>query len=138
MPLTAHIVGLMIIALGIAGLAVPDYLPRLAWMSQSAPALYIAAFVRLAFGIVLLLAAPKARIPNALRILGVLMILGGALTPFIGARLAETVLAWWSRDVAMIRAWAAAALAVGVLIVYATGYRRRAASASHDPAQRGR
>jgi hypothetical protein len=127
MPLAAHIIGLVIVALGIVGLAVPDYLPRLAWLTQSAPVLYIAAVVRVAFGIVLLLAAPKARIPNALRILGVLMVLGGALTPFFGARLAEAILAWWARDLAVIRAWATAALAVGVFIVYATGYRRRAA-----------
>jgi hypothetical protein len=127
MPVATLIIGLLVVALGVVGLVVPELFLRLVSMIQSPPAIYFAAVVRVAFGIVLVLAAPMARFPIALRILGALLVLGGALTPFFGVQLAHIILGWWSQDPGMIRAWATAALALGVFIVYATGYKRRAA-----------
>ena len=127
MPVAATIIGLLIIAQGIVGLVVPEFFLRLIQSIQTPPIIYFAAIVRIAFGAVLVLAAPLSRAPIALRILGALIVLGGAMTPFFGVRLADIILGWWSQGPGIIRAWATAALVLGVFIVYATGYKQRAA-----------
>ena len=59
--------------------------------------------------------------PLGLRTLGVLVTIGGLLTPFFGVEFARVVLGWWSDGgPAMVRIWAAGALALGAFIVYAT------------------
>jgi len=127
MPVATLFIGLLIIAQGIVGLVAPEFFLRLIQSIQTPPNIYFAAVVRIAFGIVLVLAAPMSRVPIALRIVGALIILGGAMTPFFGVRLADIILGWWSQGPGVIRAWATAALALGLFIVYATGYKRRAA-----------
>ncbi len=127
MPVAALAIGLLIIAQSIVGLVAPEFFLRLIQSIQTPPIIYFAAAVRIAFGIVLVLAAPLSRAPIALRILGMLIVLGGVITPFFGVQLAETVLGWWSQSAGIVRAWAAAALALGVFIVYATAYQQRAA-----------
>lgn len=97
----------------------PEFFLRLIQFIQTPPIIYIAAVARIAFGIVLVLAAPLSRAPIALLILGALIILGGAMTPYLGVRLAEIILGWWSQGPGVVRAWAAAALLLGIFIVYA-------------------
>jgi hypothetical protein len=88
---------------------------------QDPPAIYFAALVRLAFGVVLIAAAPRSRAPLALRVLGALVTLGGLLTPFFGVEFARVILGWWSEGGAVVvRGWASAALAIGAFIIYAT------------------
>ncbi len=120
-------IGILVVALGIFGLVLPDYFVRLVHLFQAPPIIYVAAIVRITFGIVLVLAAPASRATIALRILGIVIVVGGALTPFIGVRLADLILGWWSWGPGIVRAWAAAALLLGVFIIYATGHKRRAA-----------
>jgi hypothetical protein len=127
MPVAALVIGLLIIVQGVVGLVAPEFFLRLIQSIQTPPIIYFAAVVRIAFGIVLVLAAPLSRAPIALRILGALIVLGGAMTPFFGVRLADIILGWWSQGPGIIRAWATAALVLGVFIVYATGFKRRAA-----------
>ena len=56
------------------------------------------------------------------------MVIGGLLTPFAGARMADVILDRWSAGgPALVRVWAGVALALGVFIVYAVAPRRRAA-----------
>ena len=88
--------------------------------------IYVAAVIRFVFGVVLFRAAPASRVPVALRVLGLLIALGGLLTPFIGVSFARVVLGWWA-DPLIVRVWAAGALSLGALIVYATTPTRRAA-----------
>lgn len=123
----AFMIGILVVALGIFGLVLPDYFVRLVHLFQAPPIIYVAAIVRITFGIVLVLAAPASRATIALRILGIVIVVGGALTPFISVRLADLILGWWSWGPGIVRAWAAAALLLGVFIIYATGHKRRAA-----------
>ena len=120
MSVAALVIGFLIIAQGIAGLVAPESFLRLIQWVQTPPNIYFAAVVRVAFGIVLIFAAPRSRTPLALRILGGLIALGGLLTPFLGIRLADVILGWWSQGPGIVRAWAAGALAIGFFIVYAT------------------
>jgi hypothetical protein len=127
MKVAALVIGLLIVAQGIVGLVAPEFFLRLVQLIQTPPTIYFAAVVRVAFGIVLVLAAPSSRAPIALRILGGLIAVGGLITPFWGVRLADVILGWWSQGPGILRAWATGALALGLFIVYVIGYKPRAA-----------
>lgn len=128
MPIAALTIGLLIVAQGVLGLAAPDLFVRLVRTLQEPPVIYAAAVIRFVFGVVLFRVAPLSRAPIALRGLGVLVAAGGLLTPIIGIPLARTILTWWSDGgPVLVRIWAAAALCLGALIVYATMPARRSA-----------
>ena len=127
MRVAALIIGLLVAALGLVGMTAPEVLLHLVSMIHLPPALYLAALLRVAFGVIFILAAPSSRLPAVLRILGVIMILAGVLTPFFGVQIAELVLKSGSTDPGTVRAFAAVASALGGFIVYATGHKRRAA-----------
>jgi hypothetical protein len=101
---------------------------RLVRFFQEPPVIYAAAVVRFLFGAVLVAAARSSRAPTVLRFFGILMMVGGLLTPFVGGRAAEVILAWWSDGgPGVVRTWAVAALALGAFIAYAFVPKRRAA-----------
>jgi hypothetical protein len=126
--MVARLIGLLIAAQGVLGLADPETFVTMVRRFQTAPVIYLAAVIRALFGVVLVVAAPASRAPRSLRALGVLVLLGGVLTPFIGTRFGELVLGWWAEGGAgVVRAWAGVALALGAFIVYATTPRRRSA-----------
>ena len=127
MAIAALVIGLGIMAQGIIGLAVPDAFAGAVTFMQTPPIIYVAALIRIAFGVVLFRAAPLSRAPVFLRILGALITIGGLLTPFVGVRIGRVILESWSADgPAVVRSWAAGAFVVGALIVYAVAPRRRA------------
>jgi hypothetical protein len=126
MPIAALSIGLLIVVQGVVGLAVPELFVKIVRTFQEPPIIYGAAVIRFVFGVVLFLAAPRSRVPVVLRSLGLLIALGGLLTPVVGIPFARVVLGWWS-DPVIVRVWAAAALGLGLLIVYLTMPRRRAA-----------
>ena len=119
MPVAALSIGLLIVVQGIVGLAMPDLFVGVVRTFQEPPVIYAAAVIRFVFGVVLFLAAPRSRAPIVLRSLGLLIALGGLLTPVVGIPFARVVLGWWS-DPVIVRVWAAAALALGMLIEYLT------------------
>jgi len=128
MSIAALSIGLLIVAQGILGLVAPDLFVALVRTFQEPPVIYAAAVIRFVFGVVLFRVAPFSRAPIALRGLGALVALGGLLTPIIGIPFARVVLGWWSEGgPALVRIWAAGALCLGALIVYATMPVRRAA-----------
>jgi hypothetical protein len=118
-PIAALAIGLLIVVQGIVGLAVPEIFVGIVRTFQAPPVIYFAALIRFVFGVVLFTAAPRSRAPLVLRVLGLLISVGGLLTPFVGVSLARVILGWWA-DPVIVRVWAAAALCLGVLIVYAT------------------
>lgn len=129
MSLAALIIGLLIVAQGLLGLAAPEFFLDLIRSIQTPPVIYAAAVARIVIGAVLVLAAPASRAPLSLRILGTLIVIGGVLTPFVGVRLADVILAWWSQGPNVVRAWAAGALVLGAFVVWATVRTRAPAQA---------
>lgn len=106
---------------GLLGLSMPDPFVGLVGAFQVPPVLYIAAVVRVAIGVILVLAAPRSRTPLALRVIGWIIFAGGVLTPIIGVAFAESILAWWKQGgPSIVRMWAGVALLLGTFIVYAT------------------
>lgn len=128
MAIAAMAIGVVIILQGLAGLVAPEAFANLIRAIQLPPVIYLAALVRVVFGVVLILAAPKSRAPTSLQIIGALVTVGGLLTPFFGVEIAGVILGWWSEGgAAVVRAWASAALALGAFIVYALVNKTRAA-----------
>src|SRR5882757_5810921 len=94
-PVIALVIGVFLIIQGLLGIVAPDAFVSVVRLLQSPPTLYVAAALRIAIGIVLLCAVTGSRLPTFLRIFGVLVVIGGVLTPFIGVQFAHTILALW-------------------------------------------
>jgi hypothetical protein len=87
---------------------------------------YVAAALRIAIGTAVLCAVPGSRLPMFLRIFGVLIVIGGVLTPFVGVQFAHMILALWSsRGSGLVRLFALVSLALGLLTSYAVAPIRR-------------
>ena len=128
MALIALFIGLAIAAQGVFGLAAPDAFLRTLRSIQTPPVIYLAAVVRVAFGLVLFRAAPVSRAPTFLRALGLIIFIGGLVTPIFGVQIGHAILDWWSAGgPPLVRAWAAVSLLLGAFIVYAVAPKSRIA-----------
>ncbi len=85
----------------------------------------MAAAVRLAMGLVVILCATASRAPKTLRLLGALMCMQGLSATILGPEHARTVLEWETTRPALLRAGAIVALASGVFMVFAVTTDRR-------------
>ena len=124
----AVVIGLVITAIGILGMAAPTILLDAARFSITPLGLYVVAAIRIAFGLVLVRVAPVSRAPRILRILGTFIIVAGIITPFLGIERARAIFDWWSaQGAAFLRSWAALPVIFGLFIIYAVAPRRQAA-----------
>ena len=124
--LLALVVGVLLIMQGLLGIFAPNVFVSVVRLFQSPPVIYFAAALRIAIGIVLLYAATGSRFPMFLRIFGVLVLIGGLLTPFVGVQCAQTILALWSsQGSGLVRLFAAVSLALGLMTSYALFPKRR-------------
>lgn len=115
MPITnllAMALGLILAAIGVLGIAYPSVLFEFGRSMRSAGAVYFVAALRVAFGIVLIWAAPDARTPRTLRVIGVLIIIAGLVTPFLGVE------RWSTQGSFLARSWPALAVIFGLFIAY--------------------
>jgi hypothetical protein len=128
----ALLVALISVAIGVAGLVSPNDLMTLRRQYVGTPVgLYAVAAVRIAMGVVLLLAATTSRTPRLLRALGALMCLQGVAATILGVDRATAVIDWeWGMPTALLRVGAAMALATGGFIAFAvmTGSRPQSAA----------
>ena len=116
----AFILSLGVAALGVLGVISPPRLLRVIRRFESRAGLYAAAAFRVVLGGALVLAAPASRAPEVVRLLGLIIIAAGLLTPLFGVERLRRILDWWSRrGAAFMRVWAGVALAVGLLLAYA-------------------
>lgn len=120
MKLIALLFGIFVVAIGSLGIVVPELFVSTVGFFQLPPAIYFAAVIRVAVGIVLIRVAPASRAPMALRVLGFLIFIGGVLTPFIGIQFAGQIFDWWTAGGPMlVRMWACAGLVIGIFVIYA-------------------
>jgi len=127
--LLVMIIGLLIAAMGILGIAAPSVPLQVVRSLLTPSALYIVAAVRVCFGLLLVWVAPGSRAPIGLRVLGVLIVIAGVITPFFGVERSRAVLDWWSsQGAAFMRVGMGFAVVFGLVIVYAVAPRRRAAA----------
>lgn len=122
MLLFVTILGVLIMALGLLGLAAPNALVRYLRQIWERPSgLYIAVIFRLLMGVVLFWAAPDSRFPITLKILGAITILAAVAIPFVGYAKLTRFLHWFTElGPGVMRAWALVAIAFGAFLVYAS------------------
>jgi hypothetical protein len=126
MKTVAFIVALIIIGMGLTGIFCPDCLVRIGRYSFTSVGLYVVALLRVAIGLIFFLAAPASRAPKTLRILGVVVCIGGIVTAFLTVERAQSLLDWWTANgTTFVRFGATVALAVGSFIAYLTAPVRR-------------
>ena len=128
----AFVCGLGISAVGAIGILVPS---ALGWLAQQfiisgAFGFYVIATIRIAFGLILISAAPASRVPRTLRVLGfVILILGiiTALTGLLSIGSAQGAIELWlQRGSGVFRLTAVIILALGGFIAFACSPVRRA------------
>jgi hypothetical protein len=120
MTVLALAFSLFVVALGALGLVAPSRIRGFERYFQTPAGLYIAAIVRLVMGLAFFFAAPASRAPEALRILGVVIMVAGVTTLFLGLERFRGLVGWWSsQGSAVVRVWGAFALALGLLLAYA-------------------
>jgi hypothetical protein len=125
----ATVMGALIAAIGIVGIAGPSVLLEFGHSLQTPGALYVVAAVRIIFGAVLIWVASSSRMPRTLRVIGVIIIVAGLLAPLFGVERSQAMLNWFSSQGPLfMRAWASIAVIFGVFIVYAVNSPRRAAA----------
>jgi hypothetical protein len=129
MKMLTMVVGLLIAGTGLLGIAAPSVLFDLGRSLQTTASLYAFALVRVLLGVVLLFPPRTSRMPRALRLIGIIMIIAGLITPLFGVERIHEVVDWWSgQGPVMSRAWAGVVVALGLFIIYAAGSPRRHAA----------
>lgn len=127
--LIAMAIGLVIGAIGLVGVFAPPLLLEYEGLLFAPTAFYIVAGARVGFGIVLVWAAPGSRTPKVIRLLGILIIIAGVLSPFFGIESSRAVFDWGSNQGPLFtRVCSGVAAAFGLFIVYAVASPSRAAA----------
>ncbi len=119
MTIVAVILSLLVAALGALGIVAPGRLVELGRAVLTPAGLYVAAAFRVILGLVLFVAAPDSRAPDAIRIFGVIIIVHGLATPFVGVERSRKLLDLWTRRGSLfMRLWGCVACGLGVWLAY--------------------
>lgn len=122
MALLALLIGILLMGQGLLGIAAPNVFASSIRFIQAPPVVYLAAILRVVFGVVLIWAAPGSRAPRFLRVFGFIIAIGGLLTPFVDIRFAHVILYWWSAGgPELVRVFAGVSLMLGILTAIAVG-----------------
>jgi hypothetical protein len=117
--LIVSVVSIFVACMGVVGLVSPAGMVSFLSRWQSKTGLWVAFVVRLAFGISLWLVAPTSRAPIVLQVLAVVSVVSALALPLIGVSRFKSILSWWlSRSPGFMRVWLAAAVALGVFILW--------------------
>lgn len=121
MRISALIVALLTIAIGIVGIVSPDGAMTIRRLYFETPGrFYTAGAVRVAMGLVLVLAALSARWPWTLRVFGAAMCMQALVATVLGIERARAVMEWEGmQGSALLRAGAVVALASGAFMAFA-------------------
>ena len=120
MRLLGLVIGALVIIASAISFAAPDLRLSLERSLISPDGLYAIAAVRIAIGLVFVLAAPTSRAPRALGGLGLVVLIAGLATPWFGVDRAQAVLGWFtSAGPLLMRLDAVVGMAMGGFLVYA-------------------
>lgn len=126
MRVLAFLVVALLLIFGVVGLLVPNRLFEIARFTITPTGVYVTGAIRLAIGTILFLAASRSRFPKILRVLGVLIFIGGIGTFFIGSVGAKAI-ADSARDYGTIvpRVFGVVAILIGGFLAYAISETRK-------------
>jgi hypothetical protein len=113
------VIGVLVILGSAISFAAPDLRLSLERSMITPAGLYAIAAMRIVIGLVLMVAAPASRAPRTLRVLGLIVIIAGLMTPWFGVARAKAVLNWWaSAGPLLMRLDAGVGMAIGGFLVY--------------------
>ena len=119
MRLLGLVIGAVVILGSAISLAAPDLRLSLERSVMTPAGFYVIAAVRIAIGLVFVLAAPASRAPRTLRVLGLIVIIAGLMTPWFGVARARAVVNWLaSAGPLLMRLDASVGMALGGFLVY--------------------
>ena len=119
MAIIVSIFGILIILIGVMGIAKPQRLIDFFEHWHGPTRFWIAILVRVVLGVALLAVAPTCRLPMFVRILGVISLVAALGILILGRARLDSFIRWWLMRPALIRFSAIVAVAFGVLLVYA-------------------
>jgi ribose/xylose/arabinose/galactoside ABC-type transport system permease subunit len=120
MRIAALLVALVVVVVGIVGIVSPESVTTVRRQYFATPSgLYVAGAVRVAMGLVLILAASVSRAPKILRTLGAVMCAQGLAATLLGLDRAQAILERETMYPVLLRAGAMVAVAGGSFIALA-------------------
>jgi len=121
MPYVVACFGVLVVVLGLIGVAWPRHLIGVIVGLPPRVRLYVAVSVRLVLGGVFILAAPDCRFPTAILVIGIIAIVAAVTLALLGADRLESMVRWWAqRSGDVTRWWCVAAVLFGGFLVYCT------------------
>ena len=125
MRMLGLVIGAFVILASAISFAAPDLRLSLERLVITPAGLYAIAALRIAIGLVFVLAAPASRAPRTLPVLGLIVIIAGLTTLWFGVVRARAVLNWLaSAGPLLMRLDACVGMALGGFLVYAFSTRR--------------
>ena len=113
------VIGALVILAGAISFAAPDLRLSLERSVMTPGGLDAIAALRITLGLVFVLAAPSSRAPRTLRVLGLIVIIAGLLTPWFGVARSRAVVNWLATaGPLLMRLDAVVGMAVGGFLVY--------------------
>jgi hypothetical protein len=120
LAVTVSLAGLAVAAIGLLGVAAPGTLIDLLARWRVLTRLPVTLSLRIGFGILFVGAASHCRLPDLVRAVGILELVGAAVLLAAGSEPLQAFVAWWlERSPAFVRYWCSGALAFGILLIYA-------------------
>jgi hypothetical protein len=113
------VIGSLVILASASSFAAPDLRLSLERSMMTPAGLYAISALRIAIGLVFVLVAPASRAPRTLRVLGLIVMIAGLITPWFGVARARAALNWWaSAGPLLMRLDAGVGMAIGGFLVY--------------------
>ena len=104
----------------------PEVLKMISQYTVTSLGLYVVAVFRLVIGAALVRVAAASRAPRTLRVLGVVTLVSGVITFFLGVDRAREIVNWWlGQGPVLMRLWPGLALILGAVMVWAVFPRGR-------------
>jgi hypothetical protein len=119
MRLLGLVIGALVILASAVSFAAPDLRLSLEGSVMTPAGLVAIAALRIAIGLVFVLAAPASRAPRTLRVPGLIVIIAGLSTPWFGVARGRAVVNWLaSAEPLLMRLDAIVGMAIGGFLVY--------------------
>jgi len=131
MNLIVALIGWIIVAIGLLGIARLHLIPTavLAWPPDLL--VYITVGTRIVLGLLLFFAAPSCRLPRFTRVIGVIAVLSGIVSALIGASRLESIVQWMSaKPSGVIRLMYTLDIILGAFLAYSGSQKRKERSTS--------
>ena len=123
MEQAVSLLGLAVAGVGLFGLALPGRLTGLIGRWRVLTRLPVTVLLRIASASVFLAGAPQCRLPDLVRLVGILEVAGALALLTLGAARLQRFVEWWlEREPRFVRGWCCGALAFGALLAYAGGW----------------